>query len=132
MLSEIAQGNRNGEERSKLAEENCLGEPHGNLPIEWVDPAVCEKAASIFRALGDTNRLRLLTLLSKREMCVSELTQVLRDNVPAVSQRLKFLRSERLVRQRRQGKHIFYRLADHHISQLIENGLEHSSETEQD
>lgn len=96
--------------------------------IEVADSELCERAAAIFRALGDPNRLKLLCLLSKRELCVSELTQILADNVPAVSQRLKLLKSERLVKQRRQGKHIFYRLADAHIQLLIENGLAHGSE----
>ena len=89
---------------------------------------VCERTASIFRALGDVNRLRLLSLLAKREMCVTELTLVLRDNLPAISQRLKLLRSERLVSTRRQGKHVFYRLADAHIAELIANGLAHGEE----
>ncbi|AMV35578.1 hypothetical protein VN12_26030 [Pirellula sp. SH-Sr6A] len=96
--------------------------------IEVADAALCERAAAIFRALGEPNRLKLLCLLANRELCVSELTQILKDNVPAVSQRLKLLKSERLVKQRRQGKHIFYRLADAHIQHLIENGLAHGSE----
>ena len=91
---------------------------------------VCERTANIFRALGDVNRLRLLSLLANREMCVSELTLVLRDNLPAISQRLKLLRAERLVSTRRQGKHVFYRLADRHIAELIANGLAHGQEHE--
>lgn len=97
-------------------------------PERTISDENCERAAGIFRALGDTNRLRLLFLLAEREMCVSELTQLLNDNVPAVSQRLKHLKSERLVKHRRDGKHIIYRLADQHILHLIENGLEHASE----
>lgn len=92
---------------------------------------ICERTANIFRALGDVNRLRLLSLLAKREMCVSELTLALRDNLPAISQRLKLLRAERLVRTRRQGKHVFYRLADSHIAELIANGLAHGEEVDE-
>ena len=95
------------------------------------DLSVCERAANIFRALGDVNRLRLLSLLAKRELCVTELTLVLRDNLPAISQRLKLLRAERLVCTRRQGKHVFYRLADAHIAQLIANGLAHAEEPDE-
>ncbi len=62
-------------------------------------------------------------------MCVSELTLVLQDNLPAISQRLKLLRAERLVCTRRQGKHVFYRLADVHIADLIANGLAHGEES---
>jgi ArsR family transcriptional regulator len=83
-----------------------------------------------FRAMGDASRLQLLALLAKREMCVTELTGRLSDNLPAISQRLKLLRAERLVSTRRQGKHIYYSLADNHIASLIENGLAHGSETD--
>ncbi|MFN7737529.1 MAG: ArsR/SmtB family transcription factor [Pirellula sp.] len=108
----------------------CLGEEHAEsgVVVELPDPSVCARTASIFRALGDVSRLSLLTLLAQREMCVSELTETLNDNLPAISQRLKLLRSERIVRSRRQGKHVYYSLADNHIAQLISNGLEHGSE----
>ncbi|MBM3965219.1 MAG: helix-turn-helix transcriptional regulator [Planctomycetes bacterium] len=108
----------------------CLGEEHtGNgVPVQLPDPLVCSRTAAIFRALGDVSRLSLLSLLAQREMCVSELTESLSDNLPAISQRLKLLRSERIVRSRRQGKHVYYSLADNHIAQLISNGLEHGSE----
>ena len=86
-------------------------------------------AASIFRALGDVNRLRILTMLGQQELCVSEIAAALDDNISAVSQRLKLLRSERIVRTRREGKHIYYRLADQHIKALIHNALEHATET---
>ncbi|MFM7159423.1 MAG: ArsR/SmtB family transcription factor [Planctomycetaceae bacterium] len=92
------------------------------------DAGACQKAAAIFRALGDPNRLRLLSLLAQRELCVSELTVILGDNLPAVSQRLKLLRSDRIVIARREGKHVFYRLADQHICELMNNGLEHARE----
>lgn len=98
---------------------------------EPADLLVCERTANIFRALGDVNRLRLLSLLANREMCVSELTFVLRDNLPAISQRLKLLRAERLVCTRRQGKHVYYRLADMHIAELIANGLAHGEEPDE-
>lgn len=109
-----------------------------NKPLQSVtvasqpaDLLVCERTANIFRALGDVNRLRLLSLLANQEMCVSELTLVLRDNLPAISQRLKLLRAERLVSTRRQGKHVFYRLADQHIAELIANGLAHGEEPDE-
>ena len=87
-----------------------------------------EKTAAIFSALGDVNRLRIVMMLSKQEMCVSEITTRLNDNISAVSQRLKLLRFERIVRTRRAGKHIYYRLADQHIKALIYNALEHATE----
>ncbi len=93
-----------------------------------VDERALENAASIFRALGDPARLRLLTVLMVGPRCVTQLAAELADNLPAVSQRLKLLKSERIVSSRRQGKHIFYSLDDEHISQLISTGLSHAAE----
>lgn len=108
----------------------CFGEDHGgakqSLPLPSAE--ACGRTAAIFRALGDERRLCLLALLAHHEMCVSELTERLQDNLPAISQRLKLLRSERIVVARRNGKHVFYSLADDHIAQLIANGLAHGCE----
>ncbi len=111
-------------------ELDCLGEPHDCVVprLKPADEETCTRAAGIFRALGDLSRLRLLSLLAKQEMCVTELTECLQDNLPAISQRLKLLRAERIVATRRQGKHIFYRLADSHVAHLIANGLAHGEE----
>lgn len=92
------------------------------------DPVACQRAADIFRALGDPTRLRMLSMLMHDELCVTEIAEALDDNLSAVSQRLKLLRSERLVKHRRAGKHIYYSLADDHIAQLVSNGLAHAVE----
>ena len=85
-----------------------------------------EKAARIFRALGDPERLRLLTILSEGNACVSELAT--KDQLSTVSQRLRTLRNENLVSRKRQGKHIIYGLADDHVLELITNALVHAGE----
>jgi ArsR family transcriptional regulator len=112
----------------------CAGEPHAvaSAPIALPDTRSTTRAAAIFRALGDAARLKLLALLAQREMCVTELTEQLQDNLPAISQRLKLLRSERIVVARRQGKHMYYSLADHHICELIANGMAHGAERDPD
>ncbi|MCE2810318.1 MAG: metalloregulator ArsR/SmtB family transcription factor [Planctomycetaceae bacterium] len=116
----------------KQVDQDCSNEPHSaeSIKIPLLEVKLCQHAAAIFRALGDPSRLQLLALLAKREMCVTELTERLQDNLPAISQRLKLLRSERLVKTRREGKHIYYSLADNHIALLIENGLAHGSEAD--
>ncbi|WP_207310315.1 ArsR/SmtB family transcription factor [Rubripirellula amarantea] len=88
----------------------------------------CERAAAIFRALGDPQRLRILMMLEASERCVSEICSVLDEPMPAISQRLRLLRSERIVRSRRDGKHVYYGLADDHISRLVTNGVMHAIE----
>ncbi len=98
------------------------------LRARLLDPLFSQRAADIFRALGDASRLRLLALMLHGEMCVSEIATTLHDNLPAVSQRLKLLKSERIVTSRRAGKHVYYKLADQHIADLISNALAHASE----
>ena len=59
---------------------------------------------------------------------MSELGESLGEPMPAISQRLRLLKSERIVRSRRDGKHVFYTLADDHISRLVTNGVMHAME----
>jgi DNA-binding transcriptional ArsR family regulator len=87
-----------------------------------------ERAASLFRSAGDVGRLRLLDRLSDGEWCVTELAEAAGVGLSTVSQQLRLLRAERIVTRRRTGKHIFYSLADRHVSDLIHNALEHASE----
>ncbi len=117
---------------SKTAPSNdeapsCDGHDHASLPLT-VDAQACENAADIFRALGDPQRLRLLILLEADERCVSEICQLLDEPMPAVSQRLRLLKNHRIVRSRREGKHVYYALADAHISRLVTNAVMHAME----
>lgn len=93
-----------------------------------VGPEALERAAAIFRALGEVPRLRLLALLSQGPSCVSELAGAEGEDLSTISQRLRVLRAERLVKRQRQGKHINYSLADQHILDLVFNALAHASE----
>jgi ArsR family transcriptional regulator, lead/cadmium/zinc/bismuth-responsive transcriptional repressor len=94
-----------------------------------LDEANLERAAALFRAVGDPARLRLLYVLSTRdEICVSEIAAMFGEGMSTVSQRLRLLRSERLVRGERRGKHVYYALADHHVIDIIRDALAHVSE----
>jgi ArsR family transcriptional regulator len=87
-----------------------------------------ERAAAIFRAAGDISRLKLLHRLSDGEWCVTELAEAANVGLSTVSQQLRLLRAERIVARRRAGKHIFYSLADSHVSDLIRSAIDHASE----
>lgn len=106
---------------------DCADEPHG-IEHEELDPDVLERAASIFRAAGDPGRLTILHCLLHGEHCVTDLAKELDEGMSTISQRLKVLRSERLVKRRRDGKHIFYTLADDHVAGLVASALEHAAE----
>ncbi len=81
-----------------------------------------------FRALGDPTRVRILDALSRAELCVCDIAGLLDVSESAISHQLRLLRSLRLVKSRREGRHIFYTLDDHHIVKLFAAGLEHVEE----
>jgi ArsR family transcriptional regulator, lead/cadmium/zinc/bismuth-responsive transcriptional repressor len=87
-----------------------------------------EGASAMFRALGDPSRLRLLARLSEGEVCVSELAALEGEKVSTVSARLQLLHAVRLVKRRREAKHIFYAVADDHVLRLVQNALGHAAE----
>ena len=84
--------------------------------------------AETFKVLGDTTRVRMLDALSRAEVCVCDLAGMLGLTESAVSHQLRLLRSMRLVKSRRDGRHIYYTLADQHIVKLFEQVLEHVRE----
>jgi DNA-binding transcriptional ArsR family regulator len=84
--------------------------------------------AATFSVLGDPTRVRLLDALASRELCVCELAELIGSSDSAVSHQLRLLRSLRLVRSRRSGRMIFYRLDDDHIRQLLDQSRRHIEE----
>jgi DNA-binding transcriptional ArsR family regulator len=94
-----------------------------------VSEAVLARAAAMLRAAGEPERLRLLDLLAGGEQCVTEIAAATGDAMPTVSQRLQILRREGLLSTRREGKHVFYAVADHHVLDLITNILRHAEES---
>ena len=87
-----------------------------------------QSLSEFFKLFADTTRIRILTLLDRAEMCVCEISASLSMTKSAVSPQLKLLRASNLVKSERRGKHIYYSLADSHVSDIIERALEHVSE----
>lgn len=85
--------------------------------------------SEIFRALGDPTRLRLLSALGAGELCVCDLASLAGISESATSHQLRLLRALRLVRARRDGRRVFYRLDDEHVSGLVAQGLQHVGES---
>ncbi|MEK6579483.1 MAG: metalloregulator ArsR/SmtB family transcription factor [Bdellovibrionota bacterium] len=81
--------------------------------------------AETFQALGDSSRVQLVWALSHSEVCVGDLAVLVGMSQPAVSHHLRTLRNLRLVRVRRDGRTLFYSLDDHHIDQLLKEGIKH-------
>jgi DNA-binding transcriptional ArsR family regulator len=92
-------------------------------------PRQLEEAATMFAALADPARLRLLVLLGQGEASVTSLADRQAEKISTVSARLKILHAARLVGRRRQGKSILYFLADDHVIALVSAAIDHASET---
>ncbi len=84
--------------------------------------------ADFFKNFADPTRLKILTALDDNPLCVCEISEALSMTDSAVSHQLKILRDADLVRSQRQGKHIFYSLADAHVKDIIEKAIEHIQE----
>ncbi len=87
-----------------------------------------QAAADLCKALGDAPRLQLLQLLTSGEWCVTEIVTALGEKFSTVSQRLRMLRTEGLVKRRRAGNHLFYALSDRHVADLVQDALAHADE----
>lgn len=86
--------------------------------------------ADFFKVFGDTSRVKLLLALDKHEMCVCDLAVLLNVTKSAVSHQLRALRQSNLVTFRREGKIVYYSLADSHVQSILLQGLEHIAEPE--
>ena len=84
--------------------------------------------SELFKVFGDSTRIKILTALSHGELCVCDLSKLVGMMSSAVSHQLKILRSAKLVSCRRDGKTVFYALADDHVTTIIRQGLEHVNE----
>jgi DNA-binding transcriptional ArsR family regulator len=100
----------------------------GPIRRTLVSVSDAEALAATFSVLGDPTRVRLLDALAQQEMCVCELAELVDSSESAVSHQLRLLRSLRLVRSRRSGRLVFYRLDDEHIRRLLDQGRRHIEE----
>lgn len=110
--------------RAQACGPHAAERPH----ILEVSDSAFERAAALFRAAGDLARLRLLHRLDAGECCVTELADASETKLSTLSQQLRVLHAERIVKRRREGKHIYYSLADDHVRELIRAALDHAGE----
>ena len=84
--------------------------------------------AELFKVFGDSTRIRILFVLFEAEVCVCDLAKVLNMTQSAISHQLRILKQNKLVNSRREGKSVFYSLADGHVRTIIAQGREHIEE----
>ena len=84
--------------------------------------------SDLFKVFGDTTRMRILYSLFESELCVCAITELLGMTQSAISHQLRALKNARLVKSRRDGKTVFYSLADEHVKTILDQGIEHVTE----
>ena len=84
--------------------------------------------ADFYKVFGDVTRIRILCVLLQHEVCVCHLAEILGMTQSAISHQLRVLKQMKLVKNRREGKTIYYSLADDHIQAIISQGMEHIAE----
>lgn len=116
----------NGVER---CDEFCT---HGEI-IRAVTPELPQEEklydlAELFKIFGDSTRIRILYVLFESEMCVCDIAELLGMTQSAISHQLRLLKQAKLVRSRREGKTVYYALADDHVRTILGQGMEHIEE----
>ncbi len=113
--------------------ECCEGiEVHENIVIDIKDKLPKEEMlydlAELFKVFGDSTRIKILYVLLESEMCVCDIAALLNMTQSAISHQLRVLKQSQLVKFRREGKAIFYSLADDHVVTILNQGMDHVSE----
>ena len=95
-----------------------------NMPAE----DTLKELAEFYKVFGDATRIRILCVLLEGEVCVCDLAELLDMTQSAISHQLRVLKQMKLVKNRREGKTVYYSLADGHIQTIISQGMEHIAE----
>ena len=115
----------------ECCEDKCIHENLLNIVNEkMLDETELYDLSELFKVFGDSTRIRILFVLFEAEVCVCDLAEALNMTQSAISHQLKLLKQNKLVKSRREGKSVFYSLADDHVRTIISMGLEHIEETD--
>lgn len=106
------------------AHEDIVSAVQAKMPDEEI---LCD-LAELFKVFGDSTRIKILYVLFESEMCVCDIAQLLGMNQSAISHQLRVLKQSKLVKYRRDGKTVFYSLADGHVHTMLDQGMEHVAE----
>lgn len=112
-----------------VCEIECINEKAvKEVKSNMLDESVLLEVSDNFKIFGDITRIKILQALYQRELCVCDLSAVLEANQSTISHQLRVLRSNNLVKFRKEGKMAYYSLADDHVVKIIEMGIEHATE----
>ena len=121
---------RNKKDRyEEVCQEVCIHEDVVNfVTAEMPEEETIYDLAELFKMFGDSTRVKMLYALLESELCVCDLAKLLDVTQSAVSHQLRVLKSGKLVKCRREGKVMFYSLADDHVVRIMSQGMEHVEE----
>ena len=106
------------------AHEDIIAKVNENMP----DEEILYDLAELFKIFGASTRIKILYVLFESEMCVCDIAQLLNMTQSAISHQLRALKQSKLVKYRREGKTVFYSLADDHVRSILDQGMEHVAE----
>ena len=104
--------------------EELISSVNADMP----DEEMLYDLAELYKVFGDTTRIKILYALFEAELCVCDIAQLLGMTQSAISHQLRVLKQSKLVRFRREGKTVYYSLADEHVRTIIDMGMEHLCE----
>lgn len=124
--SEESEVSEDSDKKIEVCQEYCV---HDHITRQEI-PTEEEiyRLSNLFKTFGDVTRIRILTALSKQELCVCDIADLLGMSQSAISHQLRVLKQQELVKFRREGKTVFYSLADAHVYTILAQGLEHVDE----
>ncbi len=99
-----------------------------SVNADMPDEELLYDLAELYKVFGDTTRIKILYVLFESEMCVGDIAELLNASPSAVSHQLRVLKANKLVKFRRDGKTVYYSLADDHVRTIIGMGMEHLCE----
>jgi len=109
-----------------ICAEKCINEANVNKTLKEIpDQKEIVGMAEIFKALSDPSRLKIVLALLKQEHCVCDIAVICQQSESAISHQLRVLRTLKIVKNRREGKSVYYTLDDDHVISLIHYSLDH-------
>ena len=108
----------------KVVDQEVVDKVMNSLP----DEEILYDVAELFKIFGDSTRIRIICALFTSEMCVYDIAACLKMNQSAISHQLRILKANKLVKNRREGKMMYYSLDDEHVKSIFEAGYAHIME----
>lgn len=108
----------------KHVHKDIVDKVHEKMPSE----EELYNLAELFKVFGDSTRIKILNALLVSEMCVCDIANILNMTQSAISHQLKNLKQAKLIKNRKEGKTVFYSLADEHVMTILNQGIDHIEE----